>query len=194
MARRKEFDENQALEAALKLFWQKGYSDTSMQDLEKAMELTRTSIYNAFGNKNSLFKKALALYVGRVKSLLRSIIAEAPSCREAMKRWFEAVIDLQFSKENPRGCLVILSVLEGSQHDEETRKMGEQLLHAQQRLIAETLQEGVKRGEFSGRFDCEGVATALTAAVSGMVVLATAKFPITKLYELAQASLRLLEE
>ena len=194
MARRKEFDEAQVLEAALKVFWQRGYGNTSMQDLEKAMELTRTSIYNAFGNKSSLFKKALALYIEKVQSLLRTISSEAPTCREAMKKWLEAVIDLQFSEENPRGCLVILSVLEGSQHDAETRKMGEQLLHAQQRLIAETLQEGVKRGEFSKRFDCEGVATALTAVVSGLVVLATAKFPVTKLYELAQVSLRLLEE
>lgn len=194
MARKKGFDEDRALETALNVFWQKGYGETSMQDLEKAMGLKRTSIYNAFGNKRSLFKKVLALYIVRVQTLLRTILVEAPSCREAIRKWFEAVINLQFDKENPHGCLVILSVLESGQHDTEAQKMSMNLLQTERQLILEALQEGVKRGEFSDQFDCEGVASAITAAVSGMVVLATAKFPITRLYELAQVSLKLLEE
>ena len=60
MARTKAFDERRALIAAMLVFWEKGYEATSMQDLEQAMGLRRTSIYNAFGNKRSLFGRVMA--------------------------------------------------------------------------------------------------------------------------------------
>ena len=62
VGRPREFDVEEALSAALKVFWRKGYEGASLTDLTEAMGITRPSLYCAFGNKEALFKKALDLY------------------------------------------------------------------------------------------------------------------------------------
>ncbi len=60
MARTREFDENVVLERARDLFWEQGYTATSIQDLEKALGISRSSIYASFGSKRALYDKTLA--------------------------------------------------------------------------------------------------------------------------------------
>ncbi len=193
MARTRNFDENQILEAALHLFWEKGYAATSLHDLEKGTGLNRASIYNAFGNKRSLFKRCLALYVGQVKAMLDSITGAAASSREAVKNWLLFVIDFHFNPETPGGCLVILSALERYQHDQETKEMVASLFRHERKVVQRVLEEGVQRGEFPAGFDCAGVAGAITATTSGMVVMALADAPVSALQEVFRAVMRLLD-
>ena len=193
MARTRKFDENQALAAALRLFWEKGYAATSLQDLERGMGLNRTSIYNAFGNKRSLFKRCLALYIGQVETMLESIIGAAASSREAIKNWLAFVIDFSFNPETPGGCLVILSALERHQHDLETKDMVAALFRREREMVQNLLAAGVKQGEFSPGFDCAGVAAAITATTSGMVVMTMADAPVSVLQEVFRAVMRLLD-
>jgi TetR/AcrR family transcriptional repressor of nem operon len=193
VARTKGFDENQALEAAMRLFWEKGYGATSLHDLEKRMGLNRASIYNAFGNKRSLFKRCLALYVARVEAMLDNVAATAASAREAVKNWLAFIIDFHFSAQTPGGCLVILSALERHQHDSETKEMVAALFRREREVMRRVLEEGVKRGEFSADFDCGEIAGAITAASSGMVVLAMADAPVSLLQEVSRGVVRLLD-
>ena len=191
MGRTRQFDEDKALAAAMHLFWEKGFSATSMQDLEQATGLKRTSIYNTFGNKRLLFQKTLALYTLQVEELLASIMDEAPTCREAMGRWLSAVIAMHFSEETPGGCLMILSVLEGSQHDEETKDMAAALFHRERDMVQTRLQRGVDQGDLPQDFDCLAVAGAMAAASSGIMVLAMANYPRHALEEIGRATLHL---
>lgn len=193
MTRTKKFDESQALDAALCLFWAKGYTATSLQDLEKGMGLNRASIYNAFGNKRSLFKKCLALYVERVQAMLEGITGDAASSREAVKNWLSFVIDFQFNQETPGGCLVILSALERHQHDRETKEMVAGLFRHEREVMQGILEHGVQRGEFPEGFDCAGVAAAITATTSGMVVLAMGGAPVSALQEISRSVMGLLD-
>ena len=63
MARPREFDEAAALDAAIQRFWSRGYEGTSVRDLAKSMRITGASLYNAFGDKRSLYRRALDCYV-----------------------------------------------------------------------------------------------------------------------------------
>jgi len=193
VARTKGFDENQALEAAMRLFWEKGYAATSLHDLEQGTGLNRASIYNAFGNKRNLFKRCLARYVGRVEEMLDSIAGAAASSREAINNWLAFVIDFHFSPETPGGCLVILSALERHQHDRETKEMVAALFRREREVVQRVLEQGVKRGEFPAEFDCAGVAGAITAATSGMVVLAMADTPVSALQGVLRSVMGLLD-
>lgn len=177
----------------MRLFWEKGYAATSLQDLETGMGLNRASIYNAFGNKRSLFKRCLALYIGQVEATLDSITGAANSSREAIKNWLAFVIDFHFQPETPGGCLVILSALERYQHDRETKEMVAALFRRERDVVLRVLEQGQERGEFPAGFDCAAVAWAITAVTSGMVVLAMADAPVSALQEVCQAALRLLE-
>jgi TetR/AcrR family transcriptional repressor of nem operon len=192
MGRARQFDEDTALGAAMHLFWEKGYSATSIQDLEQATGLKRTSIYNTFGNKRRLFQKTLVLYRRQVEELLGGIMEEAPTCQEAMARWLQAVIDMHFSEETPGGCLMILSVLESSQHDQETKDMAAGLFHYERDTIQARLQRGIEQGELGQNFDCEAVAGALTAASSGIMVLAMANYSRNALEQIRRGTLGIL--
>jgi TetR/AcrR family transcriptional repressor of nem operon len=191
--RGKSFDEQQALEAAMRLFWTKGYAATSLQDLEAATGLNRTSLYNAFGNKNSLFKKALGRYMGMVRQRFREIIDRAATSREAVQGILETVVYLHFSKESPGGCLAVLSAMESSQHDAETLAMTAAMFGDKRQMLIGLLERGKARGEFHRDFDVTGTATALAAVASGMVVLAKAGLPATAIAGMIQPVLALLD-
>ena len=80
-----KFDVEDALEAALRVFWSKGYEGASLSELTEAMGITRPSLYAAFGNKESLFHKALDLYE-RDKLAYVSAALEKPSARGVAER------------------------------------------------------------------------------------------------------------
>ena len=85
VGRPREFDVEEALAAALKVFWRKGYEAATLSDLTEAMGVTRPSLYCAFGNKEELFKKALDLYE-REKLAFIDTALSAPTAYEAVKR------------------------------------------------------------------------------------------------------------
>ena len=124
--------------------------------------------------------------------MLESIIGAAAAAREAIKNWLAFVIDFSFNPETPGGCLVILSALERHQHDRETKDMVAALFRREREMVRNLLEEGVKQGEFPPGFDCDGVASAITATTSGMVVLAMADAPESVLQEVSRAAMGLL--
>ena len=118
MARTRQFDERQALQAAMLVFWEKGYDGTSINDLEQAMGLNRTSIYNAFGNKSALFERVMTCYKESVMAELFARLDSAQNIREGIRRMLNGALDIHFDEDNPGGCLVVLSVMESGQHDD----------------------------------------------------------------------------
>ena len=100
----------EALAAALKVFWRKGYDGASLTDLTEAMGVTRPSLYCAFGNKEALFKKALDLYE-REKLAFIDLALTAPTGREAIERFLNNACDLYAADPDTPGCMSVNSVL-----------------------------------------------------------------------------------
>ena len=82
--RPREFDLDQALEAAIEVFWRRGFEGTSLSDLTTAMELSRPSVYAAFGNKEALFRKALARYA-ETRTAAMDAALRAPLVKDAVR-------------------------------------------------------------------------------------------------------------
>ena len=106
--RPREFCLDEALAAALRVFWSKGYEGTSMSDLTEAMHITRPSLYAAFGNKESLFRKALDLYEREKLDYVGVALAE-PTARGVAKALMLGGLANQTSSCEPRGCLGVIS-------------------------------------------------------------------------------------
>ena len=87
MGRPREFDEDGVLERALHVFWRLGYEATSVTDLMEATGLAKGSLYKAFGDKRSLFLKALDRYLERGRDALRHTLTDAPTVREGLERF-----------------------------------------------------------------------------------------------------------
>jgi len=84
--RLKEFEKNDIAEAAMKVFWQRGYAGTSIQDLVEGTGLGRGSLYNAFGRKYGLYEFALKLYYYEITASNMAILSEDGTVRELIRR------------------------------------------------------------------------------------------------------------
>lgn len=93
MARPKAFDEDQALQRALETFQAKGYEGTSIQDLVEAMGINRQSVYDTFGNKETLYQMALERYRGQVPAVLGDLIDGPLPFRQAFAAQFAVIFD-----------------------------------------------------------------------------------------------------
>lgn len=106
--RPREFDLDEALAAALLVFWRNGYEAASMTELTSAMGITKPSLYAAFGNKEALFHKALDLYEREKLAYMKSAL-EAPTARGVAERLFRGALEIQMSTCDPKGCLGVIS-------------------------------------------------------------------------------------
>lgn len=104
MAGVRQFDENLALDKALALFWQKGYAATSMQELAEATGVQRGSLYNAYGDKQTLFLRVFDVYRERFVGQMR-VALDKPKLRDALRGFFSCVITSMTTGTPTRGCL-----------------------------------------------------------------------------------------
>ena len=176
MARTKQFDETQALVSAMRVFWEKGYEGTSIHDLEQAMGLNRTSIYNTFGNKRAIFNRVMSCYKESVMASLFAELDNAPDIREGVRRLLNAALDIHFDKDNPGGCLVVLSVLESGQHDAESQLAMQQTLQDLKTALQARLSKAKKAGELAKDIDVGSTATTISTTMTGMMVMGKANF------------------
>jgi TetR/AcrR family transcriptional regulator, transcriptional repressor for nem operon len=176
MARTRQFDERQALVAAMLVFWEKGYEGTSIQDLEDAMGLKRTSIYNTFGNKRTVFERVTACYKESIMADLFAAMDGAPNIREGVRRLLNGALDIHFDTGNPGGCLVVLSVLESGQHDARSQASMQQTIHELKDALQSRLNRARKAGELATGLDTAVTATTIATTMTGMMVMGKANF------------------
>lgn len=110
LGRPREFDTDAALDHAMQLFWRKGFLGTSLSDLTNAMGITRPSLYAAFGNKESLFLRALDHYFRGPSSYLRECLGE-PTARAVADRLMHSVVDLVSKPGAAKTCLWVHGAL-----------------------------------------------------------------------------------
>ncbi|MEM1110514.1 MAG: TetR/AcrR family transcriptional regulator [Pseudomonadota bacterium] len=118
MPRSAQFDRSQALNAALKLFWARGYSATALPDLLQAMGIARSSFYASFGSKRELFIECLELFGERT---LQGIAAREDSLPPGQlpRAFFENTLLEPSRQRVAQGCMMVNSVLELSEVDAE---------------------------------------------------------------------------
>lgn len=119
--RPRAFDADTALEAALRVFWTKGYEGTALSDLTAAMGINRPSIYATFGNKEALFRKALDRYSERMTNYTAEALKE-PTARAVAERLMVGTADLLSCPGNPKGCLMVQGALACGEEADPIRK------------------------------------------------------------------------
>jgi TetR/AcrR family transcriptional regulator, transcriptional repressor for nem operon len=130
MARPREFDDAAALDAAMDCFWRDGYEATSVRDLAAHMDITGTSLYNAFGDKRSLFRQALQRYAERSTRERIERLESTLLPKQAVRAFLAEIVERSLDDPDRRGCLLVNSALEIAPHDPEigavvTARLGE---------------------------------------------------------------------
>ena len=106
--RPREFDKHEALQSAMLVFWKKGYRNTSIEDLTEALEISRPSLYAAFGDKEALFQAALNRYVADHGESIAAELDTSPNIVDAIAAFLRASVDIFANKSLPGGCLIAM--------------------------------------------------------------------------------------
>ena len=143
MAGVRQFDESAALEKALVLFWQKGFAETSMQELAAATGVQRGSLYNAYQGKEAFFLRVFDVYKERFLAQLRGSL-DKPKLRDALRSFLETVITSMTTGEPTRGCLTTKSAFGANVIEPPVRDALQGLLDAFEGILLDRLQKGEK--------------------------------------------------
>ncbi|HEX8443602.1 MAG TPA: helix-turn-helix domain-containing protein [Allosphingosinicella sp.] len=187
--RPREFDVDQALAAALRVFWQRGFESASMAELTEAMGITKPSLYAAFGNKEALFRKALDLYEREKLGYMRTAL-EAPTARGVAERLLFGALEMQSSSCDPKGCLGVISSVacgaeaEGLRSDIIARRA------SSQRALVQRFERARQDGELPEGLEAEGLARYLLALLQGLSLQAGAGASCDQLRLLVETSLQ----
>ena len=188
--RPREFCVDHALAKALRVFWEKGYDGTSLTDLTDAMGITRPSLYAAFGNKESLFRKALDLYEREKLDYIGKAL-EQPTARGVAEIMLRGSVDNVMSADEPHGCLgVITSVACGPESQsvrEDVVKRGE----VAKRTLIERFERAKSEGDLPAHVDSEGLMRVLIAMLQGISVQANQGATREELDKLVESGLAL---
>lgn len=118
MARPQVFNQQQVISKALECFWLKGYSATSLSELLTAMNISRSTLYNSFGDKRQLFEQCLQVYSQQTQQILSmTLMSEKGATFEAIKQFLYLVLIAPNGELSARGCLLVNTIAETAQTD-----------------------------------------------------------------------------
>lgn len=169
--RPRNFDREQALDAAMLLFWEKGYSATSISELCSVMDIGSPSLYAAFTSKESLYVEAMKRYREVVSPAIWDTLNQVSSAREAVERFLLQSAEVLTADHRPRGCMVTLSTVgsEGVQSlGDWVRDLRDKGLIRMQARIG----QAVAQGELPETVDVATLAQFIVGVQQGMSVQA----------------------
>ena len=171
--RPRQFDENLALEAAMNVFWRKGFEGASCEELMTAMGINCGSMYASFGDKQALYDKAFDLYCQEVFARGMEVLdgpgTPLENVRQLVQHWGDYM-----SQPDCKGCFVANTVIEFGKHQQGVAALARQVLRRMQNLLESKLVQAVEAGELSSTAKTSELAAFLVNTATGLNVMARA--------------------
>jgi AcrR family transcriptional regulator len=167
--RPRQFAEAIVLDKALDAFWNAGFEATSLDDLSAATGLARASIYAAFGDKETLYLRALEHFSNRMRALFEESFLTGESLVDALTSFYLKSLALYFSGARPRGCLVICTAAASAVTQPTIREALAVTLRATDDAFLWAFEQGRQKGEISPRADLPllaGLASAVLQSIA----------------------------
>jgi TetR/AcrR family transcriptional repressor of nem operon len=174
MARPRKFDTNLLLEKAMHVFWQRGYEQTSVQDLVQALAVHPGTLYDTFGDKHALLVAVLDRYAATVGNQLLGLLNQPGPRRQAIERLFEASVTHLAGEQGRYGCLMTNVAMERALCDSDSARRVAAYQETVEAAFVQALQEAQATGEMAPRSaaDTLSLARFLNGCLQGMRVLA----------------------
>lgn len=185
--RPREFDTDEALGEALRVFWMKGYEGASLTDLTEAMGITRPSLYAAFGNKETLFRQALDLYEKDKLAYIGEAV-EAPTARAVAETLLIGAVDVATGGEC-RGCMGVISSVACQSVEPSIRDDVNARAESAKQLIIDRMQQAIDDGDFAVPTNAIAMTRYLLALMQGISVQAQSGATRQELMEVAESAL-----
>ena len=172
MARPVNFNQTEVLDKLTRVFWEKGFYDSSIEDLSRVSGLNRSSLYNSFGNKEAIFKQVLKHYQEHYsKQRLEQILKTSP-VKKALEEFFLSLIE---TEQNRRlGCLLVNTSIELSPHNSQIDKDLQKSFKRVEDIFYQVLEKAQNNNEIDSNKDISLIAKYLLNNVYGIRVSARA--------------------
>lgn len=172
MARTKEFNEDKALDKAIEIFWHKGYNGTSAQDLVTHLGLSRSSLYDTFGDKQKLFTQSLKKYQKQSQDQIVYLFETSENIKETLLDIFKQAIIESLEDKITKGCFMVNSSVELAMHDQEIAKIVQNNAKTMEEIFTNAVKKGQDLGHISKKMDAKVLARFIFNNYSGIRVLA----------------------
>ena len=173
MARPKEFDQEKALRKAVRFYSQKGFAATSTDELMRVMDLGRQSMYDTFGDKRTLFLRALEMYV---TESVQSIAVELKRHGSALSVVRTAIVTFAERKDlsSAQGCMGLNAISEFGQRDADVMRIVGNAARAQRRTLMDVFARAKIQGELGSNADLDAMADFFESTLAGIRMAAKA--------------------
>jgi TetR/AcrR family transcriptional regulator, transcriptional repressor for nem operon len=193
MPRPKNFNEDEVLGKAMRLFWHKGFEATSIQDLVTHLGINKQSIYDTFGDKKKLYLLALNKYHFGSEMYFNTLYSENGTVREAFRAFFQAVVEGSFHDADKKGCFLQNAAVELAPQDEEIKKICLAGMSSFEKRFGDLIRKGQQSGELSKTLEADSLATFFFAIFNGLRVIGKITQDKTQLENIVKNALSVLE-
>jgi TetR/AcrR family transcriptional repressor of nem operon len=191
--RPREFDIDEAADAAMQVFWSHGYNGTSLPDLIKGTGLSRGSLYKAFGDKKGLFLAALDRYTSRASERQSAILQGCGPAKTAIRQALLHYAQLSSASAGQRGCLVVATATEMVPHDAEIAERIRAMFDRMQNALARAIERGQDEGEIASAQDSQTLARLLLCLTQGMRAVGKTGATKKDMIAVVDAAMRMLD-
>jgi AcrR family transcriptional regulator len=183
------FDKDAALEAAMLLFWERGYEGTSMADLTQAMGLNPSSIYAAFGDKHALFSLAVKRYMdGRAQYATKAL--QEPTLEKVLCGLFDSTVAFLTTPGHPPTCMTLAGAVGCSVDASQARDIMTEIRKLNEAALRKRFLQAQKSGELSKGVNIDDYTRYLSTILAGLSIQAANGSTKAELKRTAQMALR----
>src|ERR1700723_3062780 len=169
MGRPRGFDTTTVLDAAMRVFWEKGYEGATLSDLTDAMGINRSSMWAAFGDKEDLFKKAFGRYINTYQRYMGEAL-EKPTIREVIESSLRSTVDFLSTPGSPKGCLSVHGALAVGDEADPIKRWLIQLRKNGLLLARKRFEQAKKSGDLGEDVDPAALTRYVAALIQGLGV------------------------
>ncbi len=170
MPRTKEFNEQEALQKAVQLFWEKGYQGTSMEDLTVGLGLSRSSLYDTFGSKKELLMACLHQYTTQARQGILAVIGLPLAGKEKVALLVKNAIEAFATDAQQKGCFVVNVATELANQDIEVHAFTQNNIEVVKNIFLQIILQGQEDGSITCLHNAEDLAYHLFNIYNGLQV------------------------
>jgi TetR/AcrR family transcriptional regulator, transcriptional repressor for nem operon len=188
MARSKEFDPERALDKAMHLFWRRGYENTSVDELLRAMGIAKQSLYDTFGDKRALYLKAMARYRDQTNGAMEQMLEQIPSVVDGFAKLLYGLA-AETREQHERGCLLLSANLQRQTNDAVIADFLRDNQNKVEAIFEKALLRARKQKELAVKQDPRALARFFVVTIQGMRAIARLNSDKNTLEEVARVAL-----
>lgn len=170
--RPRSFDRAEALERAIRVFWERGYEGTSINDLTAAMGISSPSLYAAFGSKELLFRDAVERYEATEGLTTTDALSDGPTARASFETMLRRNVENYADAATPNGCMIVLAATVGAVENATVREFLAENRRGLLAMLADRVRRGIDDGDVDPGTDPEALAAFYCTVLQGLSIQA----------------------